>query len=331
MEDQDAKDINQMMSGTVEPTVKTPRKSKFVWVVLGCVVLGVGLGIVVYQQSIKSTVPKTTPKPTSITQQTSPITSPVTPEVSLVQPDSKTVSFPKAGKLRIYYKMPGWLSLGVELDDGVAEDSFVVPAGDPGTTMRVFDTGYELSKATTLTINSYLGSNSSQLSIGWIKPVANKCGANGFGLVDITADLAWATAQSQGEPIVSTQCWGDYSPNPNDTSSLDFNDYWIIWSYTPSSTSVSPSPSSVASSTPTPTPIPTASAISTPTPTPTLTPTPTPTPTLTPTPTPEASVRVVMPDTSEGTPVTGVFEVTVGTVSVGLILLILGLFGLLAL
>jgi hypothetical protein len=38
-----------------------------------------------------------------------------------------------------------------------------------------------------------------------------------------------------------------------------------------------------------------------------------------------------MPDTSGGTPVTGVFEVTVGTISVGLILLVLGLAGLLAL
>jgi hypothetical protein len=38
-----------------------------------------------------------------------------------------------------------------------------------------------------------------------------------------------------------------------------------------------------------------------------------------------------MPDTSEGTPVTGVFEVTVATVSIGLLLLVLGLLGLLVL
>ena len=44
-----------------------------------------------------------------------------------------------------------------------------------------------------------------------------------------------------------------------------------------------------------------------------------------------ASARATIPDTSEGVPVTGVFEVTIGTVSVGLILLVLGLAGLLAL
>ena len=58
---------------------------------------------------------------------------------------------------------------------------------------------------------------------------------------------------------------------------------------------------------------------------------PSPTPTPTPTPTPDVSPRVAMPDTSQGTPVTGVFEVTVASVSLGLILLMLGLFGLLAL
>ncbi|MFH1244295.1 MAG: hypothetical protein V1487_01830 [bacterium] len=43
------------------------------------------------------------------------------------------------------------------------------------------------------------------------------------------------------------------------------------------------------------------------------------------------SARTVMPDTTEGVPTTGVFEVTVGTVSVGLIFLVLGLVGLLVL
>ncbi len=62
MGEQDAKDINQMMAET-STTVVAPtqtKKSKFIWIVLGCVVIGVGLGIVVYQQS---TAPKSTPKP----------------------------------------------------------------------------------------------------------------------------------------------------------------------------------------------------------------------------------------------------------------------------
>jgi len=48
-------------------------------------------------------------------------------------------------------------------------------------------------------------------------------------------------------------------------------------------------------------------------------------------PTPSSSSRVAMPDTSGGVPETGVFEVTVGTVSVGLVLLVAGLVGLLVL
>ncbi len=47
------------------------------------------------------------------------------------------------------------------------------------------------------------------------------------------------------------------------------------------------------------------------------------------TPTPSPSPRAAMPDTSEGTPVTGVFEVTAGTVGIGLLLLIAGIFGIL--
>jgi len=198
MEDQDAKDINQMMSGTVEPTVKTPRKSKFVWVVLGCVVLGVGLGVVVYQQSIKSTVPKTTPKPTAIAQKpASPIPSP--------------------------YPSP-------TLSPSPVATSSVAPN----------------------------------------KPTVNSVGGEDY--------------------------YGDYEIDNTD------GDYLAL---TPG-TSPTPkgTPVSVVSPSPSATPTSTISA--------------------------SAIVRTTMPDTSEGVPETGVFEITIGTVSVGLALLVLGLFGLLA-
>jgi len=322
MADQDSQDINQMMSETAEVEVARPRKSRFLWVVLGCVVVGVGLGVFVYQQSIKSTVkPSATPKPTAITSLPSPIESPVTPDISLVQPQPKTVSFPKAGEVRVYYQSTIWMPLGMILKDTAGTHNLAIATGTPTTQMKILDTGYVLTGPTTITIDSFLGDDRSKLSIGWAKPVSNKCGFNGFGVIDITQDVTFATAQAKGQPIVSVQCWGDYSPNPTDTSALDFNDYVLIWSYTPvaGSTSPSPSPSSSPTTSPSPSPSPSASVMASVTPTPT------------PTPTPSSSPRVVIPDTTDGVPVTGVFEVTVASVSMGLIFLVLGLFGLIAL
>ncbi|MFH2085211.1 MAG: hypothetical protein ABII21_00245 [bacterium] len=327
MADQDAQDIKQMMSGSTEVKVAAPKKSKLLWIVLGCVVVGVGLGIFVYQQSLTPSVkPSPTPKPvvTTVTPKPSPVASPVVPAVSLVEAQPKTVAFPKAGKIRVYYRYfpapASWNPLGIIVKEGAGGDSFTAPGGAVTTPMQIVDTGYTLSSAATLTINSYLGTNSSQLSIGWANPVSNKCGFNGFGVLDIASYVTWATTQAAGEPIVSVQCWGDYSPSPADTSAKDFNDYLLIWSYTPGA-SVSPSPSGSAS------PSPSSSSTASSSPSPSVAASST----LTPTPTPDVSPRVTMPDTSEGTPVTGVFEVTVGTVSVGLLLLVIGLLGLLAL
>lgn len=340
MAEQDAQDINQMMSASPEVSVTAPKKSKLLWVVLGCVVVGIGLGIFVYQQSIQSVVkPSVTPKPTPVTTKPAPVASPETPGISLVEAEPKTVSFPKAGEVRVYYLVGGWMSMGMKLKEGATTKDLTIPSGAPTTLMKVFDTGYVLTGPTTITMDTFLGDDATKLSIGWAKPVANKCGFNGFGVVDITSYINFATEQASGEPIVSVQCWGDYSPNPNDTSSKDFNDYTLIWSYVPSATTPSPSPSSsvaasVAPST-SPSVAPSASVRASASPSPSIAASPSPsalastTSTATPTPTP--SPRVVMPDTSEGTPVSGVFEVTVGAVSVGLVLLLLGLFGLLVL
>lgn len=323
MPDQAAQDIAQMSSASPEIPVadKPPKKSYLLWVVLGCVVVGVGLGVYVYQQSLKpAPKPSATPRASVAPKVSpSPLASPVTPGITLVEPEPKTVSFPKAGKLRVYYNSSGWMPLGIILKDASGGDSFTIGSGTPSTPMKILDTGYELLGPTTVTIDSYLGSNSSQLSIGWAKPVSNKCGFNGFGVIDIAANVTWATEQAKGEPIVSVQCWGDYSPSPDDTSSKDFNDYTLIWSYTPAGTTSSPSPSASSTASPSPS----ASAAVSPSPSPSVV--------------AEASVapspssRAAMPDTSEGVPVTGVFEVTVGTISVGVILLILGLLGLLVL
>lgn len=320
-----------MMSATSDVLVAPPKKSKFVWVVLACVVVGVGLGVVVYQQSLKPAVsPTPVPRPSAVVSVVpSPIPSPVTPDVSLVQAEPKTIDFPKAGEIRVYYAVGGWMPLGIIFKDSLGPHNFTIPAGNPNTQMKILDTGYKLTGPTTVTIDSFIGTNASQLSIGWAKPVANKCGFNGFGVVDITPDITFATAQAKGEPIVSVQCWGDYSPSPKDTSALDFNDYTVIWSYKPATTStspspsVSPSPSASAKASVSPSPSPSVKASASPSAAASVAAIASPTPTPSP--------RVSMPDTSEGTPVTGVFEVTVGTISIGLLLLIIGLFGLLAL
>lgn len=326
MAEQDAQDIASMNSvGSDIPVMSaTPKKSYLIWIVLACVVVGVGLGVYVYQQSLApASKVSPTPKATTTASQkpavvSSPIASPLAPGINAVEAQPKTISFPKAGKIRLYYSIGGWSALGVILTDSAGTHEFTIPAGDPGTAMKILDTGYALTGPTTVTMNSYLGTDKTKLSLGWATPAANKCGFNGFGVVDIAGLVSYATAQANGEPLVSTQCWGDYSPNPADTSSKDFNDYTVIVSYTPpNGASPSPSGSAAASASPT----------ATPTPSPSPSPSNTAGTTVTPTPSP----RAAMPDTSDGVPVTGVFEVTAGTVSVGLILLVLGLLGLLAL
>lgn len=350
MAEQNAQDINQMMSQSAPVVASPPKKSKLLWIVLGCVVVGVGLGIVVYQQSIKPTpTVKTTPRPTP----TVPIPSPAAPGVNAVFPEPNTVAFPKAGQLRVYYKIGDGQGLKIDMTVDGKTTSATIPAGAVTTPMRVFDTGLTLAGPATVTIKTTIlpGTTASN---GWISPSAdNKCGANGFVLVDITDELAYATSQAGTEPIVAKQCWTDYEPPKANGSPAtpDFNDYRLIWSYTPESVTASASPSSVASASPkasasavasaTPTPSvlkspsPSPSAVASheasPSPAPSKTPTPSPSHVAVATPTPSASPRVTMPDTSGGTPVTGIFEVTVGTVSIGLLLLILGLFGLLAL
>ena len=308
-----------MMSASAEASTSTPKKSKFLWVVLGCVVVGVGLGIVVYTQSTKpAPVVKTSPRPTSVAV-ASPVSTP-TPapiEINVIKEQNNSVNFPKAGKIRVYYRslLTSWLPLHLDFESATSKKSVVLPGGSVTTPMQMSDTTITLTGPTKFKITSYLGDDSTKKSIGWIDPVANKCGANGSGTVDISPALTWAKQQAGSEPLVSQQCWGDWG-KVEDASNYDFNDYYVILSYTPSTTaSASPSPSTSASPSPS-----TAASV-----------TPTPSSTATPTPTPSASARVSMPDTSEGTPVTGVFEVTVATVSVGLLLLVIGLFGLLVL
>lgn len=318
MAEQDAQDINQMMSATADVAVSAPKKSKFLWIVLGCVVVGVGLGVAVYQQSLKSTVkPTVTPKPTTTTVKpspagvASPIASPIAPGVNEVSPVANTITFSKAGKIRVYSDLNN-LALVATLVTGGQTKTLTLSAKPVNSTtpMNYSDSTFDVAAGSTATLTVNLNSASGPKMRGWMSPADLKtCGANGASTTNKATELAYVQSKLGGESIYSYQCWED------DDTPGEFNDFYLLWTYVPPS--ASPTPSVVASASPSVSPSPSPSASPSVKASATATPTPSP--------------RVAMPDTTDGTPVTGIFEVTVGTISVGLILLVLGLFGLLAL
>ncbi len=341
MVDQDAQDISKMMSHRTEVVVGAQRKSRLLWVVLGCLVIGVGLGIVVYQQSTKAPIPvKTTQAPPVPVP--SPLASAVPANVSVIKPISNVVTFPKAGTVRIYFAgYAPTLKFGKQPElirftfNGVNTDVTMPTTTAPvGAKMFSVPTPLIVSAGSLVTVQAYDLGNIGTPAYGWINPdVTGKC-TGSTGTVDASEMIAYAQAQAGSEPLVAKMCWADNGSSPVD----DFNDFFMILSYQPvaspsPSASVSPSPSPSPSTTTSPTPTPSSSPSVTPTPSPSPSPskTPTPSPSSLASVTPTPSPRVAMPDTSGGTPVTGVFEVTVGAVSLGLILLVLGLVGLLAL
>ncbi len=324
MAEQDAQDINQMMSATADVAVSAPKKSKFLWIVLGCVVVGVGLGVAVYQQSLKSTVkPTVTPKPTTTTVKpspavvASPIASPLVPGVNEVSPAANMITFSKAGKIRVYSSLNNGALVAKVTVAGTAK-TLTLPSRAVNTTtpMNYSDSTFDVAAGSTGAIEVFYGSATGPKMRGWMTPSDNvSCGANGATMANKAAELAYVQSKLAGETIYSYQCWED------DDTPGEFNDFYLLWTYAPSTASPSPSASAsvVASASPT--------ASKSPSPSPSASPSVKASATVTPTPSP----RAAMPDTTDGTPVTGIFEVTVGTISVGLILLVLGLFGLLAL
>lgn len=330
MADQDAQDINQMMSATPE-VVAAPKKSKFIWVVLGCVVMGIGLGVVVYQQSLKSNV-KPTPTPKTVTTKPStapvvpppvPLASPVAPQTNVVTVASNTMTFPKKGKLRVYTNLNN-IQLALKIVTGGSSKTLTIPnkAINATTLMNSGDSTFEVEAGATGTVEAFLNSVSGPKLKGWVVPTDNNkkvCGVNGTEPIDYEPEMNFVTSKLAGETIFGWQCWED------DDEPGEFNDVYMLWTYVPNTTSTSPSPSTGTTVSPSPSASVKASA------SPSVKASASPSVKASSTATPTPSPRVVMPDTSEGTPVTGVFEVTVGTISVGLLLLILGLFSLLAL
>ena len=319
--------IGESAQSRAIPKIKKKRKSgsKLWMIVVGCVVVGVGLGVVVYQQSIAPTPKsKTTPRPT-VAALPSPVAIPspsVAPvSVSQVTPQSNVIAYPKAGEVRVYFSTySGTGSVLLDMESASGGVGVQIVGNGSSTSMSYLDTGFVLPGAEQVTIGAYDNGDYDKPGYGWIPPTANnKCGANGDR--DISAYITWVTEQAQGEPLVSVQCWGDWGPS-GDTSNPDFNDYVVIWSYTPASAESSATPSPIASVIASSSPVASATATSTPIASSVVT--------TTPTSTPIASVRATQPE-GEELPEAGVFEVTMGTVSVGLLFLMFGLVGLLVL
>lgn len=339
MADQDAQDITQMMGGSSPASqipIKKPGKSmSLLWVVLGCVVVGVGLGVVVYQRSL---TPPTVPP----TASSAPVATPTTPQINAVDKtmESNVITFPTAGTVRILYAqlkggvvVPAVPTL-MTLTTSTASVSVTTPTSAT-TPMAIIDTSLVVTAGQQVTMHVYSANDTSQPAIGWVQPNAdNTCGRNGFGHIPIASQLAWAQATEGSLPLVSTMCWSESNPNPDkDTSAWAFNHYYIILTYSTNAASPSPavSPSPTASPTNTPTPTPTPTDTPTPTPTPTVTPTPTASTTTTTGTTDTSTTRVAMPSAGSALPVAGVFEITEGTVGAGILLVFAGILGLLLL
>jgi hypothetical protein len=339
MSGQDAADIVQMnsLSGEIPVSSGGKKKSSLLWIVLGCVVVGVGLGVFVYQQSLApAPSPSGTPRASRApAASVAPVPSPVAPATNEVTPAANTLAFPKKGKLRIYHTLNN-IQMVLQLTINGTVKTITLPNKAISTTTpaNFADSSFEVEAGSTGTLVAYLNSTSGPKLRGWIPPMDDnnkkECGVSGGQVANNETQIAFIKSKLAGESIFEYQCWED------DDVPGEFNDLYMVWTYAPSTATVSPSPA--ASTTTSPSPSASVKASSSPSPSPSVKASVSPSPSVkasttatvaTPTPTP--STRAAMPDTSEGVPVTGVFEITVGTVSVGLLLLALGLFGLLTL
>ncbi len=315
---------------------------------LGCVVVGVGLGVFVYQQSLApAPSPSSTPRASRAPAASiAPVPSPVAPATNEVTPAANTMTFPKKGKLRIYHDLNN-IQMVIQLTINGTVKTITLPnkAASATTPMNFADSSFEVEAGSVGTITAYLNSTSGPKLRGWVTPTDTQkkvCGSNGVTPLDWEPKLVFVQAKLAGESIFEYQCWED------DDVPGEFNDLYMVWTYAPSTATVSPSPAASTTTSPSPSasvkassspsPSPSVKASSSPSPSPSVKASVSPSPSvkastaaIVATPTPTPSTRAAMPDTSEGVPVTGVFEITVGTVSVGLLLLALGLFGLLTL
>ncbi len=136
--------------------------------------------------------------------------------------------FPKSGQMRVFYSGPAGVS--VELSNYPDSDFFVTSGG-----REFFDTDINITNTARLQV---IIEDSGGRAVGWIPMSSSKkCGSglpNGNGgnyaITDVSGEYDWVVQNSSGEPLVSKQCWGDW---PEWSGDLDFNDFFIIFSYVP--------------------------------------------------------------------------------------------------
>lgn len=325
---QDASDIVQMNSLTGEIPIASggKKKSNLLWIVLGCVVVGVGLGVFVYQQSLSPT-PSATPRASRAPASVAPVASPAKPATNEVTPVANTMTFPKKGKIRVFHTLNN-IQMVLQLTINGTVKSITLPAKSISATTpaNYADSSFEVEAGSTGTLVAYLNSTSGPKLRGWVSPLDSnnmkECGVAGGQIANNESQIAYIKTLLAGETIFSYQCWED------DDVPGEFNDLYMVWTYAPGTATVSPSPAATTTTSGSASPSPSPSVKASASPSPSIKAS---TAATVASPTPTPSTRAAMPDTSEGVPVTGVFEITVGTVSVGLLLLVLGLFGLLSL
>jgi len=189
--------------------------SKLWILVLLCVVVGVGLGLLVYQQSL---TPKSSPTPSprsSSAPQPSP--SPATPDINVLTPLSKKITFPKAGEVMLYvagYGVTPELAAPyvVRLTTSAGSYDVQVPRSAPaGDKMISIPTGVDVVANQQVTMQPFDSATLDKPSFGWIKPTANKK-CNGS---DASQLINWAAAKIGTETTVETMCWADWGVRAN--------------------------------------------------------------------------------------------------------------------
>ena len=136
--------------------------------------------------------------------------------------------FPKSGQVRMFYSGPAGVS--IKLSNYPDSDFFVIVDG-----RQIFDTDINITNTARLQV---IIEDSNGRAVGWIPMTsAKKCGSglpdgNGgnYAIIDMADEYGWVAQNSAGEPLVSKQCWGDW---PEWSGDLDFNDFFIVFSYTP--------------------------------------------------------------------------------------------------
>lgn len=141
-------------------------------------------------------------------------------------------NFPKAGELRVYYKdfLPG-LGFNMRITKNGVSHNFSLPGNQ---SQSILDTGIQVAPGDIITVKVTQAQDNSEC-VGWIAVQNNKCGSglpdgNGgyFSIINVSQWVNWTN--QAGEPLVSKQCWGDWPEWPGD---LDFNDFFLAFSYVP--------------------------------------------------------------------------------------------------